>query len=108
MSEHIKMTPYETKARVAGLRQIVLDTYEKEIRPHPYFRDLRAGTLEKGCLQFWVKNWHAFAVEVNTCMATVYHQFVGFFKRHPELQDMVAQKIGEDVTRPGLARQARA
>src|ERR1041385_261402 len=104
MSEHIKMTPQEAKAKVAALRQIVLDTYEKEIRNHPYFRDLRSGTLEKGCLQFWVKNWHAFAVEVNTGMATVYHQFVGFFKRHPELEDMVAQKIGEEVTTPGLAR----
>src|ERR1051325_10044616 len=89
MSEHIKMTPQEAKAKVAALRQIVLDT------------------LEKGCLQFWVKNWHAFAVEVNTGMATVYHQFVGFFKRHPELEDMVAQKIGEEFTTPGLGGHAR-
>jgi pyrroloquinoline quinone (PQQ) biosynthesis protein C len=107
MAEHIKMTPQEAKAKVAALRQIVLDTYEKEIRNHPYFRDLRAGTLERDHLKFWIKNWHAFAVEVNTGMATVYHQFVGFFKRHPDLEDMVAQKIGDEFTTPALGGHAR-
>src|ERR687887_397884 len=107
MAEHIKMTPQEAKAKVAALRQIVLDTYEKEIRNHPFFKELRAGTLERDHLRFWIKNWYAFALEVNTGMATVYHQFVGFFKRHPELEDMVAQKIGEEFTTPALGGHAR-
>ena len=107
MAEHIRMTPQEAKAKVAALRQIVLDTYDKEIRNHPFFQELRAGTLEREHLRFWIKNWYAFALEVNTGMATVYHQFVGFFKRHPELEDMIAQKIGDEFTTPALGGHAR-
>ena len=40
-------------------------------------------------------------------MATSYHQFVGFFKRHPELEDRIAQKIGEEFTPPALGGHAR-
>ncbi|MGH7831032.1 MAG: hypothetical protein ACREP8_12730 [Candidatus Binatia bacterium] len=107
MAEHIKMSPQEAKAKVQALRQIVLDTYEEEIRNHPFFTELRAGTLSRDYLKFWIKNWYAFALEVNTGMATVYHQFVGFFKRHPELEDLIAQKIGEEFTTPALGGHAR-
>lgn len=107
MAEHIKMSPSEAKEKVAGLRQIVLDTYHQEIKDHPFFNDLRAGTLSRQRLQGWIKNWYTFALEVNTGMATVYHQFVGFFKRHPDLEDMVAQKIGEEFTTPAVGGHAR-
>jgi pyrroloquinoline quinone (PQQ) biosynthesis protein C len=107
MAQHIKLTPEEAKAKVSALRQIVLDTYEKEIKNHPFFQDLRAGTMSRKRLQGWVRNWYTFALEVNTGMATVYHQFVGFFKRHPELEDRIAQKIGEEFTTPALGGHAR-
>lgn len=107
MGEHIKMSPHEARQKVAALRKIVLDTYAKEIKNHPFFEDLRAGTLSRHCLQGWIRNWYAFALEVNTGMATVYHQFVGFFKRHPELEDRIAQKIGEEFTTPALGGHAR-
>lgn len=95
MGEHIKMTTPEAKARVQALRRIVLDTYDGTIRDQPFFVELRAGTLSRERLNGWATNWYAFALEVNTGMATVYHQFVGFFKRHPECEDLIAQKIGE-------------
>jgi pyrroloquinoline quinone (PQQ) biosynthesis protein C len=107
VAEHIKMSPAEAKEKVAALRKIVLDTYEKEIKHHPFFAELRAGTLSRNRLQGWIENWYTFALEVNTGMATVYHQFVGFFKRHPELEDMIAQKIGEEFTTPALGGHAR-
>ena len=105
MAEHIKMTPQEAKERVAALRQIVLDTYRREIKNQPFFTGLRGGTLSHKRLQGWIKNWYTFALEVNTGMATVYHQFVGFFKRHPQLEDRIAQKIGEEFTTPGRSRE---
>lgn len=107
MAEHIKMTPQEAKEKVAALRKVVLDTYDKEIKNHPFFEDLRAGKLSRHSLQGWIKNWYTFALEVNTGMATVYHQFVGFFKRHPDLEDRIAQKIGEEFTTPALGGHAR-
>jgi pyrroloquinoline quinone (PQQ) biosynthesis protein C len=107
MAEHIKMTPQEAKQKVEAIRRIILDTYEKEIKPQPFFNELRAGTLSRKRLQGWVMNWYSFALEVNTGMATVYHQFVGFFKRHPELEDRIAQKIGEEFTTPALGGHAR-
>jgi pyrroloquinoline quinone (PQQ) biosynthesis protein C len=107
MAQHIKMTPDEAKAKVSALRQIVLDTYEKEIKNNSFFQDLRAGTMSRKQLQGWIRNWYTFALEVNTGMATVYHQFVGFFKRHPELEDRIAQKIGEEFTTPALGGHAR-
>lgn len=107
MAEHVRLTPQEAKEKVAALRQVVMDTYEKTIKNQPFFVELRAGTLPRKKLQGWVTNWYAFAVEVNTGMATAYHQFVGFFKRHPECEDLIAQKIGEEFTTPGIGGHAR-
>lgn len=54
MAEHIKMSAQEAKEKVAALRRIVLDTYEKEIKNHPFFQDLRAGTLSEDIQYFRV------------------------------------------------------
>jgi pyrroloquinoline quinone (PQQ) biosynthesis protein C len=107
VSEHIKMTAPEAKQKAEAIRKIILDTYHKEVKPSPFFTDLRAGTLSRARLQGWIKNWYAFALEVNTGMATVYHQFVGFFKRHPDLENRIAQKIGEEFTTPAIGGHAR-
>lgn len=107
MSERIKMSPDEAKQKVEELRRIVLNVYHNEIKNHPFFQDLRAGKLTRKQLQGWIKNWYTFAVEVNTGMAAVYHQFVGFFKRHPGCEDLIAQKVGEEFTTPALGGHAR-
>jgi len=107
MAEHLRRTPQEAKEKVAALRQVVMETYEKSIKNQPFFVELRAGTLPRQKLQGWATNWYSFAVEVNTGMATAYHQFVGFFKRHPECEDLIAQKIGEEFTTPGIGGHAR-
>ena len=107
MAEHIKMTAQEAKQKAEAIRKVILDTYRREVQPSPFFTDLRAGTLSRPRLQGWIKNWYSFALEVNTGMATVYHQFVGFFKRHPELENRIAQKIGEEFTTPAIGGHAR-
>ncbi|HEY7322932.1 MAG TPA: hypothetical protein VIE89_35675 [Candidatus Binatia bacterium] len=107
MAEHIKMTAQEAKQKAEAIRKIILDTYHNEVKPSPFFSELRAGTLSRKRLQGWIKNWYAFALEVNTGMATAYHQFVGFFKRHPELENRIAQKIGEEFTTPTIGGHAR-
>jgi pyrroloquinoline quinone (PQQ) biosynthesis protein C len=107
MAEHVRLSSQEAKDKVASLRQVVMDTYEKTIKNQPFFVELRDGTLPRTKLRGWVTNWYTFAVEVNTGMATAYHQFVGFFKRHPECEDLVAQKIGEEFTTPGIGGHAR-
>jgi len=107
VAEHIKMTAQEAKQKSEGIRKVILDTYREEIKPSPFFTDLRAGTLSRDQLQGWIKNWYSFALEVNTGMATVYHQFVGFFKRHPELENRIAQRIGEEFTTPAIGGHAR-
>jgi pyrroloquinoline quinone (PQQ) biosynthesis protein C len=107
MGEHVKMSPQESQAKVAALRQIVFDTYEKTIKHQPFFVELRSGTLPRAKLRGWIINWYTFALEVNTGMATAYHQFVGFFKRHPECEDLIAQKIGEEFTTPAIGGHAR-
>ncbi|TMA56515.1 MAG: hypothetical protein E6J73_20950, partial [Deltaproteobacteria bacterium] len=89
------------------IRKVILDTYRREVQPSPFFNDLRAGNLSQARLQGWIKNWYSFALEVNTGMATVYHQFVGFFKRHPDLENRIAQKIGEEFTTPAIGGHAR-
>ncbi|MGE5218236.1 MAG: hypothetical protein ACM3SP_14645 [Chloroflexota bacterium] len=107
MAEHVRLSSQEAKDEVASLRQVVMDTYEKTIKNQPFFVELRDGTLPRTKLRGWVTNWYTFAVEVNTGMATAYHQFVGFFKRHPECEDLIAQKIGEEFTTPGIGGHAR-
>ena len=107
MAERVRMSPQEAKEKVAALRQVVLDTYEQTIKNQPFFVELRAGTLPRAKLKGWVTNWYAFALEVNTGMATAYHQFVGFFKRRPECEDLIAQKIGEEFTTPAIGGHAR-
>ena len=107
MTEHSKMTAQEAKQKAEAIRKLILDTYHREVQPSPFFTDLRAGTLSRPRLQGWIKNWYSFALEVNTGMGTVYHQFVGFFKRHPALEDRIAQKIGEEFTTPAIGGHAR-
>ena len=107
MAEHLRLSPREAQEKVAVLRRIVLDTYDRTIKDQPFFTDLRAGTLSRARLKGWITNWYSFAVEVNTGMATAYHQFVGFFKRHPECEDLIAQKIGEEFTTPAIGGHAR-
>ena len=83
VAEHIKMTAQEAKQKAEGIRKVILDTYHNEVKPSPFFSELRAGTLSRKRLQGWIRNWYAFALEVNTGMATLYHQFVGFFDDTP-------------------------
>src|SRR5215468_9941587 len=68
MAEHIKMTAQEAKQKAEAIRKIILDTYHNEVKPSPFFTDLRAGTLSRKRLQGWIRNWYAFALEVNTGM----------------------------------------
>src|SRR5678815_1823664 len=89
VTEHSKLSAQEAKQKAEAIRKVILDTYHREVKPSPFFTDLRAGTLSRERLQAWIKNWYSFALEVNTGMATVYHQFVGFFKRHPDLEDRI-------------------
>jgi pyrroloquinoline quinone (PQQ) biosynthesis protein C len=107
VAEHSKMTAAEAKQKAEAIRKVILDTYKNEVKPSPFFTDLRAGTLSQARLQGWIRNWYSFALEVNTGMATSYHQFVGFFKRHPELENRIAQKIGEEFTTPAIGGHAR-
>src|SRR5438046_8775790 len=106
MAEHIKMTPQEAKQKAERIRKIILDTYYQEVKPSPFFSELRAGTLSRKQLQGWIKNWYSFALEVNTGMGRAYHQFVGFVNRHSELVDRIAQKIAEELTRPAIVGHA--
>jgi pyrroloquinoline quinone (PQQ) biosynthesis protein C len=107
MAEHVRLSSTAAQEKVAELRRIVLDTYDRTIKDQPFFVELRAGTLSQARLKGWITNWYSFAVEVNTGMATAYHQFVGFFKRHPECEDLIAQKIGEEFTTPAIGGHAR-
>ena len=52
MAERMGMGPQEAKQKVAALRKIVLDTYDKEVKGLPFFTELRAGTLPKENLRF--------------------------------------------------------
>src|SRR5438132_8802924 len=101
------MTPQKANQKAEAIRKIILDTYHNEVKPSPFFSELRAGTLSRKRLQGWIKNWYAFALEVNTGMATSYHQLVGFFIRHPELENRIVQKIGEEFTTPAIGGHAR-
>jgi pyrroloquinoline quinone (PQQ) biosynthesis protein C len=107
VTEHTKMTAQEAKQKAEAIRKVILDTYHREVQPSPFFNDLRAGKLSEARLKGWITNWYSFALEVNTGMATVYHQFVGFFKRHPDLENRIAQKIGEEFTTPAIGGHAR-
>ena len=44
MAEHIKMTVAEAKQKAEGIRKVILDTYHNEVKPSPFFTELRAGT----------------------------------------------------------------
>ena len=45
MAEHVRLSPKEAQAKVAALRRIVLETYDRTIKDQPFFTELRAGTL---------------------------------------------------------------
>ena len=42
MAEHNKMTAQEAKQKAEAIRKVILDTYKNEVKPSPFFADLRA------------------------------------------------------------------
>jgi hypothetical protein len=81
MVEHIKMTAQEAKQKSEVIRKI-FSTHE-QVKPTPFLR-----TAGLDCEFVFVRN------RSKHRDATVYHEFVGFFKRHPKVKKTDCAKIG--------------
>ena len=84
----------ELEKKIEGLisRRVLEGTFIKE---------LEAGTLPLKVLQGWAKNWYTFAMEINSAISCLYHRFGSLCKRHPDIEDIFTQRIGEELSYPG-------
>lgn len=107
MTERINMSREEAVKKVDELQELVDKTYDELILNHPFMLELAAGTLSMKQIRGWLLNHYTFAVEVNTSMTSSYHRFIGFFKRHRDLDDIFTTKISGELSFPGTGGHAR-
>ena len=108
VADHIKMTPQEAKQKAEAIRKIILDTYHNEVKPSPFFTDLRAGTLSRsaapGMDQKLVflrpRGQHRNGYRLTTSSSA-------FLNAIPNIENRIAQKIGEEFTTPAIGGHAR-
>jgi hypothetical protein len=83
------------------LENKIEDLIKKRVLEGEFIRELDAGTLPLKVLQGWAKNWYTFALEINSSISCLYHRFGSLCKRHPDVEDIFTQRIGEELSYPG-------
>jgi pyrroloquinoline quinone (PQQ) biosynthesis protein C len=96
-----KLDPAAAAARVEQIDRFAYKLVYARNVGHPFAVDLQAGRLPLATVQLFFCNWYTFALEVNTALGTLYHRFVPLFKRYPELEDLITEKIADEFGQPG-------
>jgi pyrroloquinoline quinone (PQQ) biosynthesis protein C len=96
-------TPAEAAARVASIRRLVAERFDRQVFQHPFMQALAAGTLSQERVRGFVVNHYTFALEINTVKAQAYHRLLPFLKRHTEIYDLVVEQLADELTHPDRA-----
>ena len=84
-----------------ALENKIENLIQKKVLEGDFINELTAGTLPLKVLQGWAKNWYTFALEINSSISCLYHRFGSLCKRHPDVEDIFTQRIGEELSYPG-------
>ncbi len=96
-----RYTPAEAAERVAGIRRLVAERFERQVFQHPFMRALETGTLSRERVLGFIINHYTFALEINTVKAQAYHRLLPFLKRHPAIYDLIVEQLADELMHPG-------
>ena len=81
---------------------LMWESYEKCVRDHPFFVQLKAGRLERSYLRGFVICMYAFVLEVNSNLAKSLQKEDGFLREHQRPEDILCEKIADELTNPDV------
>lgn len=80
--------------RKAGVR------WKERVTDSPFMQQLMAGDLPLETIRLFFRNWGAWTIEINTLIASTYHKFLPFFKKHRDLMAPMGEKIADEFIHP--------
>lgn len=96
-----KMSSEEASARVEELRSQADRLLHERVIGHRFTQELRQGKLTREKFVGFLKNWYAFAVEINTTKAAMVDRYLSFLKRNPEFYDLLTEHVADEFSHPG-------
>src|SRR5881275_2849023 len=94
------MNSIEAKAFVDEFYKKVAARWRERVTNCAFMEKLRGGTLPRGALRLFFKNWGAYTIEINTLEAASYHKHIHFFRKHPDLMAAMAEKLADELIHP--------
>jgi len=94
------MNSVEAKVFVDEFYKKVAARWKERVTNCAFMEKLRGGTLPRGALRLFFKNWGAYTIEINTVEAASYHKHIHFFRKHRDLMAPMAQKLADELVHP--------
>jgi len=94
------MNSVEAKAFVDEFYEKVAARWKERVTNCAFMEKLIGGTLPRGALRLFFKNWGAYTIEINTVEAASYHKHIHFFRKHRDLMAPMAQKLADELVHP--------
>ena len=94
------MNSVEAKAFVDEFYEKVAARWKERVTNCAFMEKLRGGTLPRGALRLFFKNWGAYTIEINAVEAASYHKHIHFFRKHRDLMAPMAQKLADELVHP--------
>ena len=96
-----KMSREEAKREVDGIWEEVLEDNMRQIWAHRLTQELEAGTLPIEIIKAYaIHQWH-WALETNNTLPYLYNTDRDFYRRTPDLEALVFDKVSDEFGTPG-------
>ena len=102
------LSPAEAEAKVDELYTLAHRLYSQLIEQHPVTQAIEQGTLPKEVLKAFALNWYSWGYPISYAYAELYKRFGDYFKRFPDLEDVVTLETARELSRPVLGGRPRA
>jgi pyrroloquinoline quinone (PQQ) biosynthesis protein C len=105
------LTPREVQEKVEELYQLGQRLYGELIENHPVTRAIQGGTLPPDVLKAFALNWYLWGYPISYAYPEIYKRFNDYFKRMPDLENIVTIQAAKELSRPipgGLPRALEA
>ena len=86
--------------RVDALMERTTANFRRHVLGHPFMTDLEQGILTRQRLHGFLLNWYTWVFEINMAAATWLHRFGPVLKAHPDLMEVVNDKIADELITP--------
>jgi pyrroloquinoline quinone (PQQ) biosynthesis protein C len=86
---------------VLELEQKVDDHIRKRVLQGEFMRELMAGTLPLETFRDWCRHWYTYALEINTAISCLYHRFGWLWRKYPDFEDFISERVSEEAGEPG-------